>query len=124
VFAGERHQVALLSGQDTFILDSLVGGADGAMLAAAASDAAAYATIWSRRGEPAAAAIQAALDPYIERLFAPPLRDFRARIKSVLTHDGVIATAAVRSPLVRIRGDEAARLIAELEAARAAIAEA
>ncbi len=89
--------MALLSGQDSFILDSLLGGADGAMLAAAASDPAAYATMWARRGEPAAAAIQAALDPYIERLFAPPLRDFRARIKAVLEHDGAIATAAVRS---------------------------
>ena len=35
--------------------------------------------------------IQAALDPYIELLFAPPLRDFRARLKAVLAADGVIA---------------------------------
>ena len=31
-FGGDNHDVALLSGQDTFILDSLMGGADGAML--------------------------------------------------------------------------------------------
>jgi dihydrodipicolinate synthase/N-acetylneuraminate lyase len=42
--------VALLSGQDSFILDSLRTGADGAMLAAAAADAAVYTALWERRG--------------------------------------------------------------------------
>ena len=81
------------------------------MLAVAASDAAAFATMWTRRGTTEAADIQAALDPYIELLFAPPLRDFRARLKAVLAHDGVISTATVRSPLRPIGGDEAAGLI-------------
>src|SRR2546422_549039 len=58
-FAGGRHDVALLSGQDSFILDSLVLGADGAMLAAAATDAGAYATMWAQRGTAAAVEIQA-----------------------------------------------------------------
>ena len=118
-FAGDRHDVALLSGQDTFILDSLRGGADGAMLAVAASDAAAFATMWTRRGTSEAADIQAALDPYIELLFAPPLRDFRARLKAVLAHDGVISTATVRSPLAGIGADEAAILNQTLATARA-----
>ena len=122
VFAGDRHDVALLSGEDSFILDSLVGGADGAMLAAAACDAATYARMWALRTEPAAAGIQTALDPYIERLFAPPLRKFRARLKAVLAHDGAIATSMVRSPLRPIGGDEAAALIESLADARARIA--
>jgi 4-hydroxy-tetrahydrodipicolinate synthase len=122
VFAGKRHDVALLSGEDSFILESLVGGADGAMLAAAASDAAAYATMWTLRGTAEAAEIQAALDPYIELLFAPPLRDFRARLKAVLARDGAIASPTVRSPLQRVPGDEADRLIEALAAARRRIA--
>jgi 4-hydroxy-tetrahydrodipicolinate synthase len=117
-FAGERHAVALLSGEDSFILDSLLAGADGAMLAAAASDADAYATMWTLRGTPEAAEIQAALDPFIELLFAPPLRDFRARLKAVLANDGVIATATVRSPLQRIGDGEAAALNEALAAGR------
>jgi 4-hydroxy-tetrahydrodipicolinate synthase len=117
-FAGDRHEVALLSGEDSFILDSLLGGADGAMLAAAASDTAAYATMWALRTQSAAAGIQAALDPYIERLFAPPLRDFRARLKAVLVHDGAIATSMVRSPLRPIGDDEAAGLVQALADAR------
>ncbi len=116
-FAGGRHDVALLSGQDSFILESLEGGADGAMLAAAASDARAYAAMWTARGTADAAEIQAALDAYIERLFAPPLRDFRARLKTVLAHDGTIATPTVRAPLQGI-GAEAADLHAALAAAR------
>lgn len=121
-FAGERHGVALLSGQDSFILDSLEGGADGAMLAAAATDAGAYAAMWTRRGTADAAEIQAALDPYIERLFAPPLRDFRARLKAVLAHDGAIATATVRAPLQPVDAAEAGGLNAALAAARRRIA--
>jgi 4-hydroxy-tetrahydrodipicolinate synthase len=121
-FAGERHPVALLSGQDSFILDSLLVGADGAMLAAAAADPAAYATMWTLRGTAGAAEIQSALDPYIERLFAPPLRDFRARLKAVLARDGMIATAAVRSPLQRIGEDEAAGLAEVLAAGRRRVA--
>ena len=84
VFAGEAHEVALLSGQDSFILDSLRMGADGAMLAAAASDAAVYSALWERRASDEASALQAAFDPYLELLFAPPLRDFRSRLKAVL----------------------------------------
>jgi 4-hydroxy-tetrahydrodipicolinate synthase len=121
-FAGGRHDVALLSGEDSFILDSLVGGADGAMLAAAACDPSTYARMWTLRGTPGAAPIQAALDPYIERLFAPPLRDFRARIKAVLANDAAISTPTVRSPLQPIGHDEAVDLIAALAAGRARIA--
>jgi 4-hydroxy-tetrahydrodipicolinate synthase len=117
-FAGERSPVALLSGEDTFILESLRNGADGAMLAAAAADPHVYAMLWELRGTEAAAEIQAALDPYIERLFAPPLRDFRARLKAVLDADGAIATRTVRSPLQPVGDAEAAALTEALAAVR------
>ena len=117
-FAGEAHEVALLSGQDSFILDSLRTGADGAMLAAAAADAAVYSALWERRDSDEAAALQAAFDPYLDLLFAPPLRDFRSRLKAVLAADGVIAGTAVRSPLRRIAEDEAAAVVAAHAAAR------
>ena len=107
-----------MSGQDSFILDSLRTGADGAMLAAAATDAAVYSALWERRGSAEAAALQAAFDPYLDRLFAPPLRDFRSRLKAVLAADGVIAGTAVRSPLRRIADDEAAAVVAAHDAAR------
>jgi len=121
-FAGDRHDVALLSGQDSFILDSLLAGADGAMLAAAATDAGAYTMMWAQRGTDRAAEIQAALDPFLERLFAPPLRDFRARLKAMLANDGAIAAATVRAPLQPIGATETAAMHAALAAARARIA--
>jgi 4-hydroxy-tetrahydrodipicolinate synthase len=121
-FAGDRHDVALLSGQDSFILDSLLAGADGAMLAAAATDAGAYTMMWAQRGTDRAAEIQAALDPFLERLFAPPLRDFRARLKAMLANDGAIAAARVRAPLQPIGATETAAMHAALAAARARIA--
>ena len=122
VFAGDRHEVALLSGEDTFILESLLAGADGAMLAAAATDPSAYATMCTMRGTAEAAKIQAALDAYLDLLFAPPLRDFRARLKAVLVDDGAIATPTVRSPLQSVGSDEAACLIEALAVARRRIA--
>ena len=120
VFAG-GHDVALHSGHDSFILESLLAGADGAMLAAAATDAGAYATMWAQRGTAGAAEIQAALDPYLEGLFAPPLRDFRARLKAMLARDGAIAAPTVRAPLQRIGSGEADALHTALAAARARI---
>jgi len=122
VFAGGRHEVALLSGQDSFILDSLLAGSDGAMLAAAATDAGAYARMWAQRGTAGAAEIQAALDPYLEGLFAAPLRDFRARLKAMLARDGAIAGPTVRAPLQPIGSGEADVLHTALVAARARIA--
>lgn len=121
-FAGDRHDVVLLSGQDSFILDSLRTGADGTMLAAAASDAAVYAAVWELRGSDDGAALQAAFDPYIELLFAPPLRDFRSRLKAVLAADGTIAGEAVRSPLQRVGHDESAAVVAALSTARERVA--
>ena len=50
------------------------------------------------------------------------MRDFRARLKAVLAHDGAIASSMVRSPLRPIGGDEAAGLIGALADARTRIA--
>jgi dihydrodipicolinate synthase/N-acetylneuraminate lyase len=117
-FAGDQYDVALLSGEDTFILESLRSGADGAMLAAAAVDPAFYAAMFAQRHTAVASRIQRALDPYLSRLFAPPLHDFRARVKAVLTHDGVIACAAVRSPMRPAGAEEVAVLLHALQVAR------
>jgi 4-hydroxy-tetrahydrodipicolinate synthase len=122
IFAGDRHGVALLTGEDTFILRSLRAGADGAMLAAAALDPAVYAAMVAEPDAPAAAEVQAALDPYLARLFAPPLRNFRARIKAVLAGDGVIAGAAVRSPMLQIGEGERTALLEMIAETRARLA--
>jgi 4-hydroxy-tetrahydrodipicolinate synthase len=118
-FGGDRHDVALLSGEDTFILESLRMGADGAMLAAAAVDPEPYSRLFHLRDEPGGAAIQRALDDYLERLFAVPLPDFRARLKAVLVADGMIATAAVLPPMRPVGDAERDELVSALERGRA-----
>jgi dihydrodipicolinate synthase/N-acetylneuraminate lyase len=118
-FGGDRHDVALLSGEDTFILESIRLGADGVMLAAAAVDPAFYSRLFTHRYEPEGAFIQQALDAYLGLLFAPPLGDFRARLKAVLASDGTIATAAVRPPMTPVGDTERSELVSAVERGRA-----
>ena len=47
-----------------------------------------------------AASLQAALLPLAKAVYAPPFRDFRARLKQVLFADGAFASARVRAPLM------------------------
>ncbi len=118
-FGDDRHPVVLLSGQDTFVLDSLRGGADAAMLAVAAVDPALWVQLVNDPASEAAASLQQALDPLVAAVFAPPLRDFRARLKALLAADGTIASAAVRAPLTPVGADETELLVAHRAAALA-----
>ena len=77
-FGGDRHDVALLCGEDSFILESLRMGADGAMLAAAAVDPTVYARLFEARHEREGEVIQDCLDEFLGLVFAPPLGGFRA----------------------------------------------
>lgn len=104
--------VKLLSGADTFVLESMEIGFDGLALALAALAPKPYADLlraWRGKGLGAAAAAARPLDAIAETIFAPPFRDFRVRMKEGLRQLGVIAGAHVRSPLMPLpAGDEAA----------------
>jgi 4-hydroxy-tetrahydrodipicolinate synthase len=118
-FGGDRHDVALLCGEDSFILESLRMGADGAMLAAAAVDPFVYARLFAERNEREGEVIQRCLDEFLGLVFAPPLGGFRARLKAVLAADGSIATAAVRPPLQPVDDAERDALVSAVTRGRA-----
>lgn len=102
-------RVAVLTGNDTFVLEALLMGCEGALiglagtftaelvrmqkLAAAGKATEAYA-IWNEIG------------PIARLCWSSPLRDYRARMKYVLMKQGVIPTDVTRAPQTRISGED------------------
>lgn len=112
--------VAVLTGNDNFIHESFVLGARGALIG--------FGTLATRMQVEMVEAHEAGdaerarlVGEKVQRLadvvFAPPIRDYRVRLKEALRMTGVIPGAAVRPPLCPL--DEAGR-----ETLRAALGEA
>jgi 4-hydroxy-tetrahydrodipicolinate synthase len=109
--------ITLLTGNDNFIAESFLLGAQGALLG--------FATLLTRQHVELQAAAEAGdvatarkLGVRIQRLadaiFAPPVADYRARTKEALAMMGVIPSAVTRPPLLAIDADERARVRAAL----------
>ncbi len=100
-----RQDIAMLTGDDPFIYESFVLGADGALLGFGAFPARQLAEMirLALAGEfEAAKQVMDRLTPLEEVIFAPPVRDYRARCKEALVLQGVIERATVREPLLAI----------------------
>ena len=94
--------ISFLTGNDNFIHESFVLGADGALIGMAAIATRHQVDLFEAHlaGDVARAAqIAARLDPLFTATFAPPVRNYRARIKDGLVMQGIIPSAAVRAPL-------------------------
>jgi 4-hydroxy-tetrahydrodipicolinate synthase len=104
------RRIGILTGSDTFIMEALVMGCDGALIgfagtateqliamhrAVATSDYGRAKEIWRRLG------------PLARYCWRPPIRDYRPRMKEVLVLQGLIRHAAVRPPQLPV--DEAER---------------
>lgn len=116
----ERSRVKLLSGADTFVLESLRLGADGAMLALAAVAPERWVELLRlHRGGLDQEADEAAarLEPLVAAIFAPPFRNFPARLKEALVLLGELDSAAVRPPLLPLDAADRERVARALEAA-------
>lgn len=110
LLSGLPRRIAILTGNDNFILESFVLGADGALIGmgAVATREQADMIAAARRGDwPAAFRIYERLKPLIRACFEPPVRDYRARIKEALVVQGVLPSSVVRPPLLPL--DAAAR---------------
>ncbi len=124
----QRRPVAILTGDDPFIYESFVLGADGALLGFGAVPTRRLAemvnhAIAGRLEE--AKLLMDKLTPLERAMFAPPVRDYRARAKEALVMQGVLPRATVRRPLLPVSEsacqDVRAAMIAagELQAAAA-----
>lgn len=115
---------AILTGNDNFIYESLLMGADGALIGAGSFatslQVSLYHAVKERRFDDAAR-LGEQLDALVRVLFRQPIRNYRARIKEGLVAQGLFRSAAVRKPLAPLDKDEVAeirRLAATVEPAR------
>ncbi|RLE77166.1 MAG: hypothetical protein DRJ56_02895 [Thermoprotei archaeon] len=104
-----ERRVALLTGNDNFILESLIMGADGALIGfgTVATDLQVEMfDLVKRRRYEEAWEIYERLKPLADAIFAPPVRNYRARLKEALAALGVIEHTYVRPPLLPISEEE------------------
>jgi 4-hydroxy-tetrahydrodipicolinate synthase len=117
--SASRH-ITLLTGNDNFIYESFVLGAEGALLGFSTLGTREQVSMFEalRLGDDARArALGQRLQTLANIVFAPPVTDYRARTKEALVMLGVLEEAAVRPPLLAIGADERARLRAALRQA-------
>ena len=105
--------ITLLTGNDNFILESFMLGATGALIG--------FGAVMTREqvelirlalaGEyEAAAPLAQRVQRLADAVFAPPVANYRARLKEALVMLGLIPNATVREPLLAIDDDERHRL--------------
>jgi len=108
-----RPDCVFLTGNDNFIYESFVLGAEGALIGFAAVatrqqvelvDAALTGNMSKAR------MIMDRLTPLVNAIFAPPVRNYRARCKEALVLQGILSSAAVRPPLLPISALERTQL--------------
>jgi 4-hydroxy-tetrahydrodipicolinate synthase len=114
--ASAPRRIALLTGNDNFILESFLSGADGALIGMGTVAIAEQVEMIAKAkaGDEAGARRieQAVVAPLAEVLFARPVRNYRARIKEALRLLGVLPNAVVRPPLLPLDEGER-RAVAE-----------
>ena len=105
--------ITLLTGNDNFINESFILGAQGALLGfctlGTAEQVAMLAAV-KRCDFAAAQALSERLQPLADVVFGPPVTDYRARTKEALVMLGVLECAVVRPPLLGIGAEERATL--------------
>lgn len=105
------RKITFLTGNDNFICESFILGAEGALLG--------FSTIGTREQVNMLKAIQrgdfaearelgACLQPLADVIFAPPVTDYRARTKEALKMLGILENTTVRAPLLAVSDSERA----------------
>ncbi len=106
-------KITILTGNDNFIYESLVLGAEGGLLGfgtiATGQQVEMFDLVAKKKFEEAEEIWQNIL-PLEEAIFAPPVRNYRARLKEALVMMGVLKTSYVRPPLKQIPENEKEKL--------------
>ena len=98
------RRIQVLTGNDNFILESFILGADGALIGFGTLAVAEQIEMIRRYQAGDLDGAQRIYDdvvqPLVSTIFAPPVRDYRARTKEALCELGVIHSSVVRRPLL------------------------
>jgi len=105
----QDKKISILTGNDNFILESFILGADGGLLGACAQF-----TKWQvdcfnhvkNRDYNKASELSKLFQPLVDIIFMPPVRNYRARTKYSLKIQGIIPNHAVRPPLLEVNDKE------------------
>ena len=114
-----ERRIDLLTGDDNFIFESFVMGAEGALIGfgTLATELQVRMYRLTREGRwTEARAIWERILPLEEAVYGPPVRDYRARTKVALAALGVIGSTVMRPPLTEV-SEEAARVVRDALAA-------
>ncbi|MEM1546768.1 MAG: dihydrodipicolinate synthase family protein [Candidatus Methanomethylicia archaeon] len=107
------RKITLLTGNDNFIYESLILGAEGGLLGfgtiAVKEQTEMFELIGKGKYEEARE-IWDRLLPLEDVIFAPPVRNYRARLKEALVMMGILKTTYVRPPLTPISEEEREKL--------------
>jgi 4-hydroxy-tetrahydrodipicolinate synthase len=117
VVKAARPDCVYLTGNDLFIYESFVLGAEGALIGFGAVATRQQVelighALAGRNRE--AREIMARLTPLVNAIFAPPVRNYRARTKAALVMQGILERETVRPPLLPISDAERERIRAAL----------
>jgi len=107
------RRITILTGNDDFIFESFVLGADGGLLGFATlaiQEQVRMLELVKQGDILKAQEIWEAIGPLEALIFSPPLRDYRPRIKEALTMLGVIPRATIRKPFFPISEAERAKV--------------
>jgi 4-hydroxy-tetrahydrodipicolinate synthase len=119
------RRITLLTGNDNFVFESFVLGAEGALIGLGTVAVAEQIEMirLAAAGDVAGASRinDAAVRPLADALFAPPVRNYRARLKEALRQQGVLPAAHVRPPLLELDARERDAVMRALAALPAAV---
>jgi len=108
------RRLQIVTGNDNFILESFMLGADGALIGFGTLAVAEQNEMIRRHQDGDLAGARRIYDevvqPYVSTIFAAPVRNYRARTKQALLELGVLQNAAVRRPLVEPDEDDKLRI--------------
>jgi 4-hydroxy-tetrahydrodipicolinate synthase len=99
------RSITILNGNDNFLLEAYLLGAEGALLGfgtLATAEQVAMLQAVRRRDLDRAFELGTTLQDLCDAIFAPPIRNYRARLKHSLMRLGVIDRPTVRPPLVEL----------------------
>ena len=112
------QNISFLTGNDHFIFESLLLGADGGLLGLSSMSPGLHVDLFKavkKRDYEKALEIREKIQVLAQTIYARPFRDYRTRAKEALVLQGVIPYSYVRPPLLPINSEEKKKIKNVLE---------